>query len=227
LASSLAVAATCVVLPAAADDCRERFIGDWDVTLKTGQTYVGHHHADGTMTADCPGCSGRGTWTCQGNVIYKKLPWTSYSGTLSADGTTLTEPYGTATRRGPPPAATTPTVCPPETVRAAQDAMRRAQLAEAVMRSEPKYQNWSIVDTDLMEAIKLWQGCDPVSASTAQTERKRVADEYNRLVQRKPPPKQPDKPAGGCDKAKAHLDPYRQSMGDAWYNDQLKQMGCL
>jgi hypothetical protein len=67
--------------------------------LNSGQTYTGQHLPNGVGTANCPGCS-PGTWTCKGNQIFKSVNGMSYTGVLSPDGNTITEPYGTLTRVG-------------------------------------------------------------------------------------------------------------------------------
>jgi hypothetical protein len=99
---ALALLFALVSASASADNCEKRFIGDWMVHV-VGQTYVGHLLPGGIGTADCPGCAS-GTWTCSGNRITKTVNGRTYYGTLSADGNTLVEDYGVATRIGSGPA---------------------------------------------------------------------------------------------------------------------------
>jgi hypothetical protein len=93
--------------------------------LNTGQTYTGQHLPNGVEIANCAGCSS-GRWTCKGNQIFKSVNGMSYTGVLSPDGNTITDPFGTLSRVGAE----------------AEDYMRQARAADQYCTYADQTQAW-------------------------------------------------------------------------------------
>ena len=214
---SLALVFFLAAVPAfAQDNCVERFSGDWMVRLNTGQTYVGHHLPNGVATADCAMCA-PGRWTCQGNIISKKAGWISYSGTLSADGNTIVEPYGVLTRIGPAPGASAPTADAPTadvqtpTVRTPAPPTANVQTPTVRTPTAPV----ANVQTPTVRT-------PTVRPPTVRTPAAPTANVQTPTV--RTPQSAAD--AKRCGDARAYLAPFASGMGEQWVRDQLATMKC-
>lgn len=72
--------------------CVDKFVGNW--SYSGGTTYI---HPDGTANPVCFMCVSVQTWTCSGDTYIITGP-TSYTATLSADGTQMVGSAGVAIR---------------------------------------------------------------------------------------------------------------------------------
>jgi hypothetical protein len=173
-----------------------------------------------------------GRWTCQGNIISKKAGWISYSGTLSADGNTIVEPYGVLTRIGPAPGASAPTADAPTadvqtpTVRTpapptanVQTPTVRTPTAPVANVQTPTVRTPAAPVANVQTPTVRTPTVRPPTVRTPAAPTANVQTPTVRTPQSAADAKR-------CGDARAYLAPFASGMGEQWVRDQLATMKC-